>query len=93
MDVSATCFVHQTLFTSAKLKVFDVLNSSNGLTLEEVASQINASVFGTERLLDAAVSLGLLEKVKQQDDKNGKSVVIFFSMQKLSKSCFSPGFC
>ncbi|XP_056611204.1 probable bifunctional dTTP/UTP pyrophosphatase/methyltransferase protein isoform X1 [Triplophysa dalaica] len=60
----------KTLFTAAKLKVFDVLNSSNGLTLEEVASQINASVFGTERLLDAAVSLGLLEKVEQQDDKN-----------------------
>ncbi|KAI7808611.1 probable bifunctional dTTP/UTP pyrophosphatase/methyltransferase protein isoform X2 [Triplophysa rosa] len=57
----------KTLFTAAKLKVFDLLNSSNGLTLEEVASQINASVFGTERLLDAAVSLGLLEKVKQQD--------------------------
>ncbi|KAA0715605.1 N-acetylserotonin O-methyltransferase-like protein [Triplophysa tibetana] len=52
----------KTLFTAAKLKVFDVLNSSDGLTLEEVASQINASVFGTERLLDAAVSLGLLEK-------------------------------
>lgn len=73
-----TDFVLQTLLTASKLKVFDVLNSSNGLTLEEVARQINASVFGTERLLDAAVSLGLLERVKQQDDSDGKSVVISF---------------
>lgn len=57
----------KTLFTASKLKVFDVLNSSNSLTLEEVAGQINASVLGTERLLEAAVSLGLLERVKQQD--------------------------
>ncbi|XP_016322883.1 putative bifunctional dTTP/UTP pyrophosphatase/methyltransferase protein [Sinocyclocheilus anshuiensis] len=57
----------KTLFTASKLKVFDVLNSSNSLTLEEVAGQINASVLGTERLLEAAVSLGLLEWVKQQN--------------------------
>uniref|UniRef100_A0A8C1JM09 Acetylserotonin O-methyltransferase-like n=1 Tax=Cyprinus carpio TaxID=7962 RepID=A0A8C1JM09_CYPCA len=57
----------KTLFTASKLKVFDVLNSSNSLTLEEVAGQINASVLGTERLLEAAVSLGLLERVKQQN--------------------------
>lgn len=57
----------KTLFTASKLKVFDVLNSSESLTLEEVAGQINASVLGTERLLEAAVSLGLLERVKQQD--------------------------
>ncbi|KAF4108894.1 probable bifunctional dTTP/UTP pyrophosphatase/methyltransferase protein [Onychostoma macrolepis] len=57
----------KTLFTASKLKVFDVLNSSNSLTLEEIAGQINASVLGTERLLEAAVSLGLLERVKQQN--------------------------
>ncbi|XP_067300284.1 probable bifunctional dTTP/UTP pyrophosphatase/methyltransferase protein [Pseudorasbora parva] len=57
----------KTLFTASKLKVFDVLNSSESLTLEEVAGQINASVLGTERLLEAAVSLGLLERVKQRD--------------------------
>ncbi|XP_067265290.1 probable bifunctional dTTP/UTP pyrophosphatase/methyltransferase protein isoform X2 [Chanodichthys erythropterus] len=57
----------KTLFTASKLKVFDVLNSSENLTLEEVAGQINASVLGTERLLEAAVSLGLLERVKQRD--------------------------
>lgn len=69
-------FVPQTLFTASKLKVFDVLNSSKGLTLEEVAARINASVLGTERLLDAAVSLGLLERVKQQDESNGKPVKV-----------------
>nr|XP_055071829.1 probable bifunctional dTTP/UTP pyrophosphatase/methyltransferase protein isoform X1 [Misgurnus anguillicaudatus] len=62
--------VSKTLFTASKLKVFDVLNSSNGLTLEEIAGQINASVFGTERLLDAAVSVGLLERVKHQVDSH-----------------------
>ncbi|XP_073711388.1 probable bifunctional dTTP/UTP pyrophosphatase/methyltransferase protein isoform X1 [Misgurnus anguillicaudatus] len=62
--------VSKTLFTASKLKVFDVLNISNGLTLEEIAGQINASVFGTERLLDAAVSVGLLERVKHQDDSH-----------------------
>ncbi|XP_043105630.1 probable bifunctional dTTP/UTP pyrophosphatase/methyltransferase protein [Puntigrus tetrazona] len=55
------------LFTASKLKVFDVLNASNSLTLEEVAGQINASVLGTERLLEASVSLGLLERVKRQN--------------------------
>ncbi|XP_052004224.1 probable bifunctional dTTP/UTP pyrophosphatase/methyltransferase protein isoform X1 [Xyrauchen texanus] len=60
----------KTLFTASKLKVFDVLSISDGLTLEEAADQINASVIGTERLLDAAVSLGLLERSKQQDKIN-----------------------
>lgn len=57
----------KTLFTASKLKVFDVLNSSESLTSEEIAGQINASVLGTERLLEAAVSLGLLERIKHRD--------------------------
>nr|AAH55218.1 Acetylserotonin O-methyltransferase-like [Danio rerio] len=59
--------VSKTLFTASKLKVFDVLNTPGGLTLEEVAGQINASLLGTERLLEAAVSLGLLERVRQEE--------------------------
>lgn len=51
--------------------MFDVLSDS-GLTVEEVASRINASLLGTERLLDAAVSLGLLQKLRC-DDKSGES--------------------
>uniref|UniRef100_A0A8C2HQG6 Acetylserotonin O-methyltransferase-like n=1 Tax=Cyprinus carpio TaxID=7962 RepID=A0A8C2HQG6_CYPCA len=58
-------FIHITF--ASKLKAFDVLNSSDSLTLEEVAGKINASVLGTERLLGVAVSLGLLERVKQQN--------------------------
>lgn len=58
--------------------MFDVLNSSNSLTLEEVAGQINASVLGTERLLEAAVSLGLLERVKPQDT-SGKIYILPFN--------------
>lgn len=61
--------------------MFDVLNSSNSLTLEEVAGQINASVLGTERLLEAAVSLGLLERVKQQNT-SGKIYVLPFYLHK-----------
>ncbi|KAB5577031.1 hypothetical protein PHYPO_G00205310 [Pangasianodon hypophthalmus] len=56
----------KTLFTASKLGVFDVLSDS-GLTVEEVANRINASVLGTEKLLDAAVSLGLLHKLKCED--------------------------
>lgn len=53
----------KTLFTASKLGVFDVLSDS-GRTVEEVANRIDASLLGTERLLDAAVSLGLLHKLK-----------------------------
>ncbi|XP_030641764.1 putative bifunctional dTTP/UTP pyrophosphatase/methyltransferase protein [Chanos chanos] len=57
----------KTLFAASKLKVFDVLKNPEGLTVEEVAKQIKASTLGTERLLEAAVSLGLLDSVKQGD--------------------------
>uniref|UniRef100_A0A8C2G020 Acetylserotonin O-methyltransferase-like n=1 Tax=Cyprinus carpio TaxID=7962 RepID=A0A8C2G020_CYPCA len=60
-------FIHITF--ASKLKAFDVLNSSDSLTLEEVAGKINASVLGTERLLGVAVSLGLLERVKQNTEQ------------------------
>lgn len=50
--------------------VFDVLSDA-GLTVEEVAERINASLQGTERLLDAAVSLGLLHKLRCED-KHGE---------------------
>ncbi|XP_058248920.1 probable bifunctional dTTP/UTP pyrophosphatase/methyltransferase protein isoform X1 [Hemibagrus wyckioides] len=56
----------KTLFTASKLGVFDVL-SDTGLTLNEVAIRIKASVLGTEKLLDAAVSIGLLHKLKCED--------------------------
>ncbi|XP_053482743.1 probable bifunctional dTTP/UTP pyrophosphatase/methyltransferase protein [Ictalurus furcatus] len=57
----------KTLFTASKLGVFDVLSDS-GLTVEEVANRIDASLLGTERLLDAAVSLGLLHKLKCENE-------------------------
>nr|XP_015218854.1 PREDICTED: N-acetylserotonin O-methyltransferase-like protein [Lepisosteus oculatus] len=55
------------LFAASKLKVFDLLSHPEGLRVAEVAEKIPASVVGTERLLDAAVSLGLLEKSRQGD--------------------------
>ncbi|XP_067841830.1 probable bifunctional dTTP/UTP pyrophosphatase/methyltransferase protein [Heptranchias perlo] len=50
------------LFTASKLKVFDILSTHNGLNASEVAQTLEATVTGTERLLDACASLNLLEK-------------------------------
>ncbi|XP_066542568.1 probable bifunctional dTTP/UTP pyrophosphatase/methyltransferase protein isoform X2 [Hoplias malabaricus] len=58
----------KTLFTASKLGVFDVLSDSEGLTVEEVANRIKASVLGTERLLEAAVSLELLHRLQCGDN-------------------------
>ncbi|XP_067108418.1 probable bifunctional dTTP/UTP pyrophosphatase/methyltransferase protein isoform X2 [Osmerus mordax] len=49
------------LFTASKLRVFDVLEARPGQEAAEVAQEIQASVKGTERLLEACVSLGLLD--------------------------------
>ncbi|XP_047456211.1 probable bifunctional dTTP/UTP pyrophosphatase/methyltransferase protein [Mugil cephalus] len=49
------------LFTATKLRVFDLLHSSPGLDAAQVAQEIRASVKGTERLLEACESLGLLK--------------------------------
>ncbi|XP_041857675.1 probable bifunctional dTTP/UTP pyrophosphatase/methyltransferase protein [Melanotaenia boesemani] len=49
------------LFTASKLCVFDLLHSKSGLDAAQVAQQIKASVKGTECLLEACVSLGLLK--------------------------------
>ncbi|XP_061482998.1 probable bifunctional dTTP/UTP pyrophosphatase/methyltransferase protein [Rhineura floridana] len=50
------------LFVACKLKVFDLLKDKGTMTAVEAANQLNTSVCGTERLLDACTSLGLLEK-------------------------------
>nr|XP_025713540.1 N-acetylserotonin O-methyltransferase-like protein isoform X1 [Callorhinus ursinus] len=50
------------LFTACKLKVFDVLKDEAPLKAMDIAGKIDASVCGTERLLDVCVALGLLEK-------------------------------
>ncbi|XP_042701584.1 probable bifunctional dTTP/UTP pyrophosphatase/methyltransferase protein isoform X5 [Chrysemys picta bellii] len=53
------------LFVASKLKVFDLLKDKCILKAVDVANKIEASVCGTERLLDACASLGLLEKTHQ----------------------------
>ncbi|XP_018416751.1 PREDICTED: N-acetylserotonin O-methyltransferase-like protein [Nanorana parkeri] len=55
----------KTLFAASKLKVFDKLKDKGALKAMDIADKINASVRGTERLLDACVALGLLEKTHQ----------------------------
>uniref|UniRef100_A0A8C7P9F7 Acetylserotonin O-methyltransferase-like n=1 Tax=Oncorhynchus mykiss TaxID=8022 RepID=A0A8C7P9F7_ONCMY len=56
------------LFTASKLRVFDVLRSSKKgeLQAEDVAQEIKASIKGTERLLEACVSLGLLQRTGKE---------------------------
>lgn len=51
----------QALFTASKLHVFDLLHSRPGLDAAQVAQELKASVKGTECLLEACVSLGLLK--------------------------------
>ncbi|KAJ1117996.1 hypothetical protein NDU88_006191 [Pleurodeles waltl] len=53
------------LFVASKLKVFDELKSKDAVSAEDISRRIHASVRGTERLLDACVALGLLEKKNQ----------------------------
>ncbi|KAM6955754.1 putative bifunctional dTTP/UTP pyrophosphatase/methyltransferase protein isoform 1-T2 [Lycodopsis pacificus] len=48
------------LFTASKMCVFDLLQSRPGLDAAQVAQEIKASVKGTQCLLEACVSLGLL---------------------------------
>lgn len=50
------------LFVACKLNVFDVLKEDAPLKAVDIAGKIDASVCGTERLLDVCVALGLLEK-------------------------------
>ncbi|XP_012719847.2 probable bifunctional dTTP/UTP pyrophosphatase/methyltransferase protein [Fundulus heteroclitus] len=49
------------LFTASKFCLFDLLHSKPGLGAEQIAQEIKASVKGTETLLEACVSLGLLK--------------------------------
>ncbi|XP_072118777.1 probable bifunctional dTTP/UTP pyrophosphatase/methyltransferase protein isoform X2 [Mobula birostris] len=50
------------LFTATKLKVFDILSLQGSLETSDIAQRLKTTVDATERLLDACVSLGLLDK-------------------------------
>ncbi|KAG7268641.1 hypothetical protein CRUP_020961, partial [Coryphaenoides rupestris] len=52
------------LFTAAKMRVFDLLQNRPGLGGVEVARALEASLRGTECLLEACVALGLLERTQ-----------------------------
>ncbi|XP_015241458.1 PREDICTED: N-acetylserotonin O-methyltransferase-like protein isoform X1 [Cyprinodon variegatus] len=49
------------LFTASKYCLFDLLHTKPGLDAEQVSQEIKASVKGTETLLEACVSLGLIK--------------------------------
>uniref|UniRef100_A0A8I3W498 Acetylserotonin O-methyltransferase like n=1 Tax=Callithrix jacchus TaxID=9483 RepID=A0A8I3W498_CALJA len=53
------------LFTACKLKVFDLLKDEAPQKAAGIASKVDASVCGTERLLDFCACLGFLEKSEQ----------------------------
>ncbi|XP_053184338.1 probable bifunctional dTTP/UTP pyrophosphatase/methyltransferase protein isoform X1 [Scomber japonicus] len=54
------------LFTASEMRVFDVLQSQPGLDAAQVAQEIKASEKGTECLLEACVSLGLLKSKERK---------------------------
>ncbi|NXD21965.1 ASML protein, partial [Spelaeornis formosus] len=53
------------LFVASKLKIFDHLKNKGPVKAVDIANYVGTSVRGTERLLDACASLGLLEKTSQ----------------------------
>ncbi|KAG2456764.1 ADT3 translocase, partial [Polypterus senegalus] len=59
------------LLTASKFKIFDILKSCDGMSAKDIAEKLQNSIAGTERLLDACVSLGLLEKSQQKDSFTG----------------------
>uniref|UniRef100_A0A2K5Z716 Acetylserotonin O-methyltransferase n=1 Tax=Mandrillus leucophaeus TaxID=9568 RepID=A0A2K5Z716_MANLE len=55
----------QALLTACKLKVFDWLKDEAPQRAPDIASKVDASVCGTEKLLDVCAAMGLLEKTEQ----------------------------
>ncbi|XP_063248518.1 probable bifunctional dTTP/UTP pyrophosphatase/methyltransferase protein isoform X2 [Prinia subflava] len=53
------------LFVASKLKIFDHLKDKGPVKAVAIANDVGTSLCGTERLLDACASLGLLEKTPQ----------------------------
>ncbi|XP_030664506.1 probable bifunctional dTTP/UTP pyrophosphatase/methyltransferase protein isoform X4 [Nomascus leucogenys] len=53
------------LFTACKLKVFDLLKDEAPQKAADIASKVDASASGTERLLDVCAAMGVLEKTEQ----------------------------
>uniref|UniRef100_A0A2K5L246 Acetylserotonin O-methyltransferase like n=1 Tax=Cercocebus atys TaxID=9531 RepID=A0A2K5L246_CERAT len=53
------------LLTACKLKVFDWLKDEAPQRAPDIASKVDASVCGTEKLLDVCAAMGLLEKTEQ----------------------------
>ncbi|XP_076021780.1 putative bifunctional dTTP/UTP pyrophosphatase/methyltransferase protein [Genypterus blacodes] len=57
------------LFTASKMCVFDLLHRRPGLGAAEVAEESQSSLKGTECLLEACVSLGLLKSTERSHQK------------------------
>uniref|UniRef100_A0A2K6AQF2 Acetylserotonin O-methyltransferase like n=1 Tax=Macaca nemestrina TaxID=9545 RepID=A0A2K6AQF2_MACNE len=53
------------LLTACKLKVFDWLKREAPQKAPDIASKVDASACGTEKLLDVCAAMGLLEKTEQ----------------------------
>uniref|UniRef100_A0A672I507 Acetylserotonin O-methyltransferase-like n=1 Tax=Salarias fasciatus TaxID=181472 RepID=A0A672I507_SALFA len=65
------------LFTASKLSVFDLLHGKPGLDAAQVAHEIRASVKGTQCLLEACVSLGLLTTSQKPVYENTELATLF----------------
>ncbi|XP_054888290.1 probable bifunctional dTTP/UTP pyrophosphatase/methyltransferase protein isoform X2 [Poeciliopsis prolifica] len=77
------------LFTASKFCLFDVLHKKPGLNAEQIAQEIKASVKGTETLLEACVSLGLLKTKDTRRPKPGFENTDAASCFLRSDSCLS----
>ncbi|XP_051881904.1 probable bifunctional dTTP/UTP pyrophosphatase/methyltransferase protein [Pristis pectinata] len=77
------------LFTATKLKVFDILSIQDGLEASDIAQRLKTTVDGTERLLDACVSLGLLDKTSRTSQlyKNTKLANTFLVSGTANSMC------
>ncbi|XP_067370929.1 probable bifunctional dTTP/UTP pyrophosphatase/methyltransferase protein isoform X5 [Channa argus] len=68
-DSPSSSPVHKALFTACNLGVFDLLKSKPSLDASQVAREIKASVKGTDCLLEACASLGLLRSKERPCQK------------------------
>lgn len=77
------------LFTASRLCVFDLLHRMPGLDAAQVAQEVKSSVKGTECLLEACVSLGLLKSKERTSQKPVYENTDLATSLLRSDACFS----
>ncbi len=78
LELGYSFFKPKVLLTAIRLNIFDIIGD-NGLSADDVASNLNSDKEATEVFLDAIASLGLLEKERNQYFNTEKGKVVFIS--------------